>query len=94
MTRGALQRGKVLCDEDSDRSGFPPCSGTLFSPHPRIAELLPPGPQVGRPAPLLPALSSAAIQPWERSSPGGQAPWKGREGLLRKPLASCHMFAS
>lgn len=42
------------CDEDSDRSGFSPCSGTIFSLHPRTAELLPLGPQVGHPAPLLP----------------------------------------
>lgn len=54
MTRGALQRGKVPWDEDTDKPGFSPCSGTIFSLHPRTAELLPAGPQVGAPVPLLP----------------------------------------
>jgi len=35
---------------------FLPCSGTIVSLHLRTAELLPPGPQVGCPAPLLPCL--------------------------------------
>ena len=40
-------------DENSDRTGFSPGSGTMFSLHPGTAELLPPGPHVGHPAPLL-----------------------------------------